>query len=83
MGMRKDKRFTLDKLIELYEISNQAEAKSGKTITWYRYILTAFIRYAQQKWDSNDISGFSISIIFGNTSWIYAIEKASRDIHTH
>ncbi len=60
VSMRKKRGFTLDKLIELYEISNQAEAKSGKTITWYRYILTAFTRYAQQKWGSNDISVFNI-----------------------
>ena len=60
VSMRKKRGFTLDKLIELYEISNQAEAKSGKTITWYRYILTAFSRYAQQKWGSNDVSVFNI-----------------------
>ncbi len=60
VSMRKKRGFTLDKLIELYEISNQAEAKSEKTITWYRYILTAFTRYAQQKWGSNDISVFNI-----------------------
>ncbi|MFC2001573.1 phage integrase SAM-like domain-containing protein, partial [Chloroflexota bacterium] len=60
MGIRKNKRFTLDKLIKLYEISNQAEAKSGKTITWYNYILTAFARYAQHKWGSKDISVFNI-----------------------
>lgn len=58
--MRKERGLTLDKLIEIYEISNQAEAKSVKTITWYRYILTAFDRYAQQKWGSNDISVFNI-----------------------
>ncbi len=58
--MHKKRGFTIDKLIELYEVSNQAEAKSERTITWYRYILTAFSRYAQQKWGSNSISVFNI-----------------------
>ena len=61
--MSKQKGFTLDKLIGLYEISNQAEVKSEKTITWYCYILTAFTWYAQQKWGSNDISVFNIDNI--------------------
>lgn len=51
---------TIDDLIELYEVSNQAEGKSQRTITWYRYILTAFSRYAQQKLGLNDISSFNI-----------------------
>ena len=61
--MRKKRGFTIDRLIELYEVSNQAEAKSERTITWYRYILTAFSRYAKQKWGSNDISIFTIDNI--------------------
>lgn len=63
VSMRKKKGLTIDKLIELYEISNQAEVKSERTITWYRYILTAFSRYAQQKWGSNSISVFNIDNI--------------------
>lgn len=61
VSMRKKRGFTIDKLIELYEVSNQAEVKSERTITWYRYILTAFSRYAKQKWGSNDISIFNIN----------------------
>ena len=61
--MRKRTGFTIDKLIELYEVSNQAEVKSDRTISWYRYILTAFSGYAQQKWGANDISVFNIDNI--------------------
>ncbi len=61
--MRKETGLTLDKLIELYELSNQAEGKSGRTITWYRYILGTFSRYAQQNLGSNDLSVFNIDNI--------------------
>ena len=46
--MGKKDSFSIDKLTELYEISNQAEGKSRKTIDWYRYILNTYSRYAIQ-----------------------------------
>jgi site-specific recombinase XerD len=58
--MRKERSLTIDELIELYELSNRAEGKSGRTIIWYRYILCTFSRYTQQNLGLDDISLFNI-----------------------
>ncbi len=62
MGMRKDKRFTLDKLIELYEISNQADGKSPKTTSWYTEILGSFVSYLERNHLGTGISVLNINV---------------------
>ena len=61
--MGKRDSFTIDQLIELYEVSNQAEGKSRKTIDWYSYILNTYSRYAIQNWESGNVSSFNIDNI--------------------
>ncbi len=61
--MYKGKGISIEKLVELYKLSNQAEGKSQRTIDWYSYILTAFSQYAQQRSHLKDISVFNIDNI--------------------
>jgi len=50
---------TIDQLIKLYEISNQAEGKSPKTVSWYRDISGLFACYLHDECGQDDISIFT------------------------
>ena len=50
---------TIDDLIELYEVSNQAEGKSPKTVSWYSDILGLFAGYLHGDFGQDDISIFA------------------------
>ena len=50
---------TIDKLIALYEISNRAEGKSPKTVSWYSDILGLFAGYLHGDFGQDDISIFT------------------------
>ena len=50
---------TIDQLIKLYEISNRAEGKSPKTVSWYSDILGLFVGYLHDECGQDDISIFT------------------------
>jgi site-specific recombinase XerD len=56
---------SLDKLIIIYEVSNQAEGKSSKTARWYSEMLSAFTRYMQVKLNTCDLAAFNIDMVRG------------------
>jgi len=49
---------TLDELINRYEVSNQADGKSPRTVAWYGDMLGAFSGYMKEKLPYWDISVF-------------------------
>ena len=49
---KKLKPKTIRGLVGLYEISNQAEGKSPKTISWYTEIIGAFLLYLESRKDT-------------------------------
>lgn len=51
---------TIGGLVSRYELSNIAEGKSPKTITWYSDILRWFISYLKLDGRDQDISSFTI-----------------------
>ena len=51
--------FTIDQLIKLYEVSNRAEGKSPKTVTWYSDILGLFAGYLHDECGQDEISIFT------------------------
>lgn len=60
LATNKVRRPTVDDLILRYELSNRAEGKSAKTITWYSDILYSFSSYFKENGYSGDISDFTI-----------------------
>ena len=60
---RKKTGLTIDQLIKLYEVSNQAEGKSLRTITWYSDILGLFLVYLRDKLGQDDLSIFTRDIV--------------------
>jgi site-specific recombinase XerD len=58
-------RISMDELIHRYELSNRAESKSEKTISWYGDILKSFSRYLRGKGHKDDISSFDLQVIRG------------------
>ena len=59
------KELTIDDLMARYAVSNQADGKSTKTITWYTDILTQFLRYLKADGYQCKLSTFNIDIIRG------------------
>ncbi len=53
----------LDDLIRRYEISNRADGKSPRTISWYTDMLTLFSRYLKEKLHQHDISALTIDTV--------------------
>jgi len=63
VGVKRKKTATslgLRELIAWYQISNQADGKSPRTIDWYTEMLMAFLRYVKVELKCNDLSAFSI-----------------------
>ena len=61
--MRKRKEIlAIDRLIKLYELNNEVEGKSPRTIEWYNYILNQFSSYLKENQSSRDISAFNKDI---------------------
>ena len=60
---QKEKQVALGiaELIESYHLSNRAEGKSEKTTTWYKEMLSAFIRYLREEHEMSDLSAFTVS----------------------
>ncbi|MBA7513936.1 Tyrosine recombinase XerD [subsurface metagenome] len=52
-----------DGLVTTYEISNQAEGKSPRTIVWYTEMLMSFSGYMKVELQRHDLSAFNIDII--------------------
>ncbi len=53
---------TIDKIITNFEMSNLADGKSQKTITWYRDILKFFSKYLKENGYGNDIDSLNIEL---------------------
>lgn len=53
----------LRELIAWYQISNQAEGKSPRTIDWYTEMLMAFLRYMKVELQCYDLSAFNIDTV--------------------
>ncbi|MFC2004825.1 hypothetical protein ACFLUY_01230 [Chloroflexota bacterium] len=53
----------LREIITWYQISNQADGKSPRTIDWYTEMLMSFLRYMKTELQCNDISAFNIDNI--------------------
>ena len=51
---------SIDRLLNLYEISNQAEGKSQKTVQWYKEMLSLFHGYCINELGHQDLSRISI-----------------------
>ncbi|MFC1982540.1 tyrosine-type recombinase/integrase [Chloroflexota bacterium] len=54
---------SLDDLIRRYEMSNRADGKSPRTISWYTDMLTLFSQYLKEKLHQHDISAFTIDTV--------------------
>ena len=61
--MKPGKALTIKEVISLYEISNQAEGKSPRTIAWYTEILLAFSNYMEVELQCCDLSALNIDTI--------------------
>lgn len=61
--MNSKNNLTLNELISLYEVSNEAEGKSTKTVVWYREMLRQFITYLTAQQHPADLSTFSIETV--------------------
>jgi len=57
------KVLTVDNLIRRYELSNRADGKSPRTISWYTDMLTLFSHYLEEKLHQHDISAFTIDTV--------------------
>jgi len=58
-----DKKRTFTELISRYELSNQADGKSSRTIAWYSEILISFSGYMKKELQCHDLSVFNIDTI--------------------
>jgi len=54
---------TIDEFISRYEISNQAEGKSQRTIVWYTEMLMSFSNYMKEELQCYDLSAFNIDTV--------------------
>jgi len=54
---------TINEVISRYEISNQAEGKSPRTIAWYTEMLMLFSGYMEVELRRNDLSAFDIDTV--------------------
>jgi site-specific recombinase XerD len=57
------KAITIDELIHHYALSNQADGKSPKTISWYTDMLSQFSAYLQSKQYPSTLSSFNKDIV--------------------
>jgi len=55
--------FDLRELIARYQISNQAEGKSPRTIVWYTEMLISFSAYIKAELQCHDLSAFNIDTV--------------------
>jgi len=55
------KALTIDELISRYDLSNQAEGKSPKTVAWYTEMLTAFSGFLKVKHHCHNLLAFDIN----------------------
>ena len=60
---RKIPAMSMDKCICGYSVSNLADGKSLKTVSWYEYILRDYLKYLKVNGYSLDISSFSIEVV--------------------
>jgi len=54
---------TINEVISRYEISNQAEGKSPRTITWYTEMLLSFSGYMKKELQRHDLSALNIDTV--------------------
>ena len=54
---------TIDELISRYEVSNQAESKSPRTIAWYTEMLISFSVYMKAELQKCNLSTFNIDTV--------------------
>jgi len=57
------KILSFDGLVTAYEISNQAEGKSLRTIVWYTEMLMSFSNYMKEELQCYDLSAFNIDTV--------------------
>ena len=57
------KILSIDGLIRRYELSNQADGKSPRTISWYTDMLTLFAHYLKERRHQKGISAFKIDTV--------------------
>jgi site-specific recombinase XerD len=57
------KQTSLTHLVNQYQLSNEVEGKSGRTIRWYSDILLAFNKWAKTKYCRDDITIFTIASV--------------------
>ena len=62
---KKVEALTIDELINLYALSNEANGKSPKTIAWYRDMLTQFSAYLITKEYHSYLSAFGTDKVKG------------------
>jgi len=58
---KKAETLTIDELISRYDLSNQAEGKSPKTVAWYTEMLTAFSGFLKVKHHCHNLLAFDIN----------------------
>ena len=63
LPQKKVAALNLDDLIRRYELSNRADGKSPRTISWYTEMLTLFSHYLKEKLHQHDIAAFNIDIV--------------------
>jgi site-specific recombinase XerD len=63
LPQKKVAALNLDDLIRRYELSNRADGKSPRTISWYTDMLTLFSHYLKEKLHQHDISAFTIDTV--------------------
>ena len=72
---------TLDELISLYQLRNQAEGKSPRTIAWYSEMLASFARYVAANNGSSDLTAINLNT--ARTYILYLREKPRFKGHPH
>jgi integrase/recombinase XerC len=63
---------TLDELLKRYEFSNRADAKSERTIRWYRDILKSFSSYLKRVGNGSYLSSFTVDSARGYILYLHS-----------
>ena len=74
---------TINKLITRFEMSNLADGKSQRTITWYSDILKLFSRYLKENRHANRIEEFNIENARNYVLYLRSRNKFGRYTDTH
>jgi len=72
---------SLEELIARYQLSNQAEGKSPKTVRWYTEMLRAFIGYLDMNHGAHDLESFDIDTARGYI--LHLRQKPKFEGHPH